>query len=897
MSVRIQTLNATELRLASTILKRDFRTGVTLGGVSGQVAGSWLAAWVKLPNPFSGNQGYNIFGADTDANGVANETNQSAVQIMGPVSAVNPLRVRWRVGTTSYASDTLGQFAAGDTVLVIVSPATNIGTNAAPVWQIFTAFCKPGSAPQTHVVAANTTLTNSAVQAMLSNLFTAAGNTAAGTPVGFEIEHVAYIDGDFPWDTAGSPTAGVTGVGRPHHDAISALAGAGIPLDFAGLVAGQNAGTLGYANLRSNGDAANPRPGRSDVSFWWKLPNLSTLTNAGTGPANALTVTNYNSLSNGLTDGSASIAPTHWSPGPAAPTITSTFDKFIPGRGARAFTIGGTYDAVNTTTLERRWVLRGTSTPASGRDWADIAGISGGNWSITETVPIGNVDLVVRDKVNPARSVTSTDWLSGTRLLFHGQSGVALSIRGGFGGQPLGSNNLGIIVDAGAQGSMMRLNNMYANGGTAGAYAPPGPATVRLRPGEAPPNCGHGAILFLNEWNVHSLGHPLQICNMAINTHSMDNWAADIAVPDGDPTWRFMGPSTPTAPGVANGNASGVVSYFALLLQRNVDVHFTSWLPGLSTSLAGRAAYVAAIDARFNAHTAPWLVLPPWRAHRSAPDTAATAAIRERHLEWIAELGARAWRGPAWGDTVNDFTESGHSAYNLAIDNPDTFAFNVSDGNQVGQSRLGRGLARTFAWTFNSKIKAHGPRIVAAYFADGTRNSIVVELGRACRTLGGAALHAGQFWLSIDNSNGALFVNTGFTAALSADRLRVTLTTTGAAFPASNVRVEVNWETAFGPTQMPSERNAEASLYGLLYDNQTYRGGTNLSAGVRPGNVLQGTSRSGAGIAGLPVTTRNATSRMLTTERFTGTRNVTVRLMAADGVTVLREKSLAITAS
>jgi hypothetical protein len=38
-------------------------------------------------------------------------------------------------------------------------------------------------------------------------------------------------------------------------------------------------------------------------------------------------------------------------------------------------------------------------------------------------------------------------------------------------------------------------------------------------------------------------------------------------------------------------------------------------------------------------------------------------------------------------------------------------------------------------------------------------------------------------------------------------------------------------------------------------------------------------------------------AKIVTSARFTGSRSVTVRLMAADGTTVLREKTLAITAS
>ncbi|WP_353218372.1 hypothetical protein, partial [Sandarakinorhabdus sp.] len=92
----------------------------------------------------------------------------------------------------------------------------------------------------------------------------------------------------------------------------------------------------------------------------------------------------------------------------------------------------------------------------------------------------------------------------------------------------------------------------------------------------------------------------------------------------------------------------------------------------------------------------------------------------------------------------------------------------------------------------------------------------------------------------------------------------------------------------------PQEMNTERLLDGLLYDDQQHRGATNFAPGSRAGNVLQGTSRLGAGVAGIAVATRG-TAKLVATERWTGTRSVTVRMMAADGTTVLAEKTLAVT--
>jgi hypothetical protein len=317
------------------------------------------------------------------------------------------------------------------------------------------------------------------------------------------------------------------------------------------------------------------------------------------------------------------------------------------------------------------------------------------------------------------------------------------------------------------------------------------------------------------------------------------------------------------------------------------------WNPGMSTTPTARAAYVAAVDVRFsNAASAPWPVFPSWRVHRSRPDISAGPSVRNQHISFVSELGSRGILGPAWFDVANDGNGSGHPAFNTSLGVPDARQ-TVSDGNYVGQARLGLGFGRALAWAYDRRIKAHGPRIINAWFEDASRTRIHVELGRTLRTLNNAPLHAGAYWVSTDNGNS--FVNTGFTAALSTDGTRVVLTSTGPSWPAANVRAEVHWDLPFGPVEMPAETGAEAAFDGLLYDNQTYRGGINLPSNLRPGNPQQGTCRSGSGIAGVPVLSRGP-ARLMATEKFSGTRTVTVRMMAPDGITVLAEKAMTITA-
>ena len=841
------------------------------------VVGHWRAFFVRLPAGYAAlNQRFAMLGFDTGGLGSYNNGNDWVVRIPGGALS-SPVGIRQRLQLTDGTAwtstesniETIPQLAAG-TVYLVVTGVANTGTNSTPVWRNFAAVCPVGgsAASQVGATATAATFLSATTMRVFHQLFPRTGSTR--TPADVAMEETAYVTGDFPWDTTNN---------RPHHAALEALAASGGNpfLTYEALISAQNAGTLPYANCR---------PGKGRADFRFTLRNLAGgLTNSGTAGGTLA----EDGTPGGLAD-VASIAPSHWLGG--APAIAETVDKFIPGAGLRAFTFSGSYGG-GTTALERRWTLRGTATPVAGRDWADIAGISGGNWSFTETMPVGNFDLEVRDKNSPALTTTSTDWLSGTRVLLHGQSGMALSVRTGFGTNPLGPNLLNVPVASGAQGITMRLNNMYTNGGSGGSYAAPAPVIGRMRSGETP-NLGHGAINYLNEWNAINPGHPLMICNMAINTHSMDNWAANDVIPDGHATWRFLGPATPTAPGPSDGNASGVVSFFALLLGSYVDAHQIMWTPGMSAASGTRAAYVAAIDARFsNAVSAPWLVFPPWRGHRSNPDVTAGATVRERHIQFVTELGARGILGPSWNDTVSDGTGGLHAAYNTSTGVPDPVQ-PVSDANHVGQGRLGRGFGRALAWAFDRRVKAHGPRLVGAWFEDGTRTKIQIELGRAVRTLNAAALYAGQFWISTDN--GANFSNTGFSAALSADGTRAVLTKTSGAWPATDVRAEIHAWWPFGPSEIADEANAEAALHGLLYDNQLHRGGINLAPGVRAGNPAQGTNRAGAGLAGVAVAARGA-AKLVATARFTGSRSVTVRMMAADGVTMLRERALVITAS
>lgn len=582
----------------------------------------------------------------------------------------------------------------------------------------------------------------------------------------------------------------------------------------------------------------------------------------------------------------------------AAVTISAPAIRFHGGRGQRALVVGGTFGGT-TTAVQRRWVVEAGGAVVPGFDWASTTA-SAGSWSLSDTLPVGGpYRLDVRDAADVANSAASTGWLVGTSVLVHGQSGMELALRGAGaaieGPNIMGTNFLGLAVAAGVRGVLVKLSTQRAVDSGGINYRQPQIMAAAVNGGTTPTNVNQGAIAVLNEWHAHVPGHPLLICNMAIDGTSMVGWANNDA-PDADqPSWRFMGQIGAVA-GPASGNDSGVVESYAAALGRYVDCHAIMWTPGMSgiaTGAGSRELYRQGIDARFsNAGAAPWLVLPPWRGHREPFDSSATTAKRREHLEFQQELGARGILGPTWLDTVMDNSTGLHAA----IANPaGTPAFSpIADTNVVGASRIGFGLGRALAWVFDRRVKAVGPQVISAWFRDGDRLVIEIELGRRVRTINNAAI-LNLFWVSVDN--GASWSQAGFAVALSPDATRAVLTKDAApAWPAVNVRVDYARNWPLPPSVVANEATVEPLLYGLLYDDQQYRGANNLPAGDRAGNALFGTNRTGAGSAGVPVAARGP-ARLVATERFTGTRNVTVRLMSPDGATVLRERVLTVTAN
>lgn len=923
-----------DLRIATPYQKgRNYNTAVATAPFATDIIGHWRAMWFRggytigagATSPSVAINGLPVLcGFDNGTAGSFASTVDTALRIgaqgFSTVNMRRQLRSVWASTAQAWATGegdadstriTSPVPVIDETPMLLIDGIINTGDNTTPAWRNFVAVCPLGGTPITYVgaTATNATYITNLTGRLFHQVFVKQGTTNR-TIGGMTLEHIALVTGDFPWDTVNL---------RPHHDAIAALAASGGNpfLRYDTLVAAQNASTLPYANLRT----LNGGQGKGRIDMWFTLADFSAgLTNLGGVSGNL----SRDAAANNFTplEEVATIAPPHWQTGTLRPTIDLKDVRFTGGAGTRNTLRSGTYDVVNTTSLQRRWeyatgaVNSGAvvGDPVPGFDWA-TTGLSlvAGAWTSTDALPIGGpYKLRIRDTSTPSLEAQPLDDnLVGTVMFLYGQSGASLAFRTGFAGTwpETGNNILNVPLSSTASGMAFRMLRNEAGGST---YARPEPGGVVLRPSTTPGSgtaypVGQGFITCANRWAEANPRHPLAMVVPAVNGVNMTSWTANDLVLT-SATWRYLGAKT--VPGISGVGTSGLMGYYALLFDSYADIHAMMWT-GIATTGAARLAFVSAIDGLFtNAPNSVWLGLPPWRARAAGGDTVQMATTRVYTVDFIrtdlpSARGALTQYAP---DITADNTPlSLHPSFNSAwaaesATNP------VPDTNWTGSAKIGAHIGYAAAFVSNRKTKANGPRIVRAW-TDDAHATVNIELGRQVRTLNGAAI-ANLFQASTGNGTDGTWGATGagFTVALDSTATRAILTPdapTKAAWQAAgaNLRVDYARDWPFPQAVLAAEADAttnfaEQALWGMLYDNMTHRGNVNLAQPA--GNPLASASLFATGEAGVRVevfaSPAARTAKLLTTERFTGTRNVTVTMYDSGG-TPLKTKVVTITAS
>jgi len=936
MAVEVYEQNMADLRPAAPTSKRNFNTSLSTGPFSGDVVGHWRAFFVTLPGyHIVNNQRTVICGQDLADTGSFAGGADWAIRIPGKTLG-SPTNVRMRPqirdasgGSNAWGTGTEGNITTVPEMLhslvpvtyLVVTGTSNINTNASPTWRNWAAICPVGGTASSEVAATatNATFLAGTTQVLLGTLL---GRRSTVAPFkGTRLAQYAHANGDFPWDTVNN---------RPSHEVIQALArsSGGPTLTYETMIAGQNANSLSaidYPNLR----VENGAQGKGSFLYRYTLADMSAgLTNTGSASNGNLSL---QGTAGGII-GVGRIEPQHWFG--SNPTITEPSCKFLPTRGTSSYTFSGTYQA-GTTTMERRW-LYATDAINSGAvagnvvptfDWADIGTVSGGNWSFSDTLPVGGpYTLEVRDKVDTARTATVSGWEVGTSLALHGQSSVDQTTSGdGDPLAPIGTNAINLAVDATARGRLVTLGN--TRGGSGATYAQPVITEINLDQGITPGsssrnNVGQGAVAMLNMWNVHNPRHPLQIVKIAIGGTDQIDWANNTTVTSGHSSWKFMG-TIGALPDATSGNNSGVMEYLARYCGRQINRHGFMWTPGIADAATGpgsrelyRTETQDASTGRFSGSpTAPWLIWPVWRVAREPTENSGNPSKRNLHITWVNELNAilpgLGLRGPCWVDPLM-IGNVGHSAWRSA---DGIIAGQPGDQNREGQSKLGYSIGWSLAWSYDPKVKAHGGRVVSAW-TDDNFVTVNIELGRQVRTLNSETPTQRDFWVTQNNGvswtrgpdiagdpapEAAYISSPAFTVALDANNTRAVLTPAdgGTVWAAAHALDNLKFDYAYGFPyyflETSGEITARPLLHRILYDNMSFRGDTDV-VGTQAGTPLQGTSTAGIG-SGMAPTTGTPVAKLVTMERFTGTRNVTIRMMASDNVTVLKEKVVTITAS
>lgn len=191
MSIQVQTVGLTDLRLGADIVKANYAAGRTIGGQAGRVMGHTRAVMVRLPVGFGASVSHVILGRDGNNSGNFNSTSDTVLRIGGNGAGALQFRpsVRYRNGSTNaYAgtNEAEGQYTALPAMtlaparFLLLEGVRNTGTNSSPVWRGWSAICQLDSGTPASALAPtaiNSAWISGTSGALMRQVFAAVGGS------------------------------------------------------------------------------------------------------------------------------------------------------------------------------------------------------------------------------------------------------------------------------------------------------------------------------------------------------------------------------------------------------------------------------------------------------------------------------------------------------------------------------------------------------------------------------------------------------------------------------------------------------------------------------------------------------------------------------------------------
>lgn len=756
--------------------------------------GNVWACWVRWPmSGMDGNATYVIMGVDNNADGDASDSRETYLDIGGDNvgRGTGQKRPRFQSRGTSggnlFATNTMGSVAMPEMMArgvgyLLLNGFTYVGG----VWKAWMACCPADGSPAFRVdtVAPVSNFLTSTIRA-LEKIYGIAPHPTAG----FDVEHVALLNCNFPWDGAND---------RPNLAIIEGLAD----------------GTYEY-------DSAEVLNGGS-ILDWRKLASASDLEDYG--PVNRVDLTVTGAVNSG-----PPIAP--WGDPDFVSIANRESNWIFGGNGAFTQTFRGAYGG-SVDDLEFRIFSLETGDAVAGFDWQDAdADLAAGAWEFTlpgTGLPVGKrYRLDIRWTGTPGITASSIgEFHVGIRIGLVGQSQMV---------RVAGYNNSADALPTGLVGSYLGLSSMAA--GTSGAFDMPTVDYFKFN------SAGSGALAkLMARWAEISPECPIMVVNMAIAGKSMQNWVDNEA----HGGWTLFGDGE-SMPLPGDSNDSGAQTMLGLAAERYVDAFVWMWGTsdiGGGVGPSGWAAMhdnlLVKLDDLYNArasYVTPVLMLP----HPRSNDGGNTYAMRKVQID-------KALTGGRWDllTQFNDWAMDEDGSPHQRVPSP-------TDGNKAEVAGEGVGLSGHItgqalaAWFRDNRINRFGPRLLKACWTNGGRTAIEIETGRVLTVLDSSSI-AAQFYVSTDS--GANFSNTGFSVAFSGTK--AILTKDSGAWPASNVRVDYlrsgPWLNTFaGDGVNTAEDQFVLDAKGLAYGGEAFRSGRPMHMDSVGGTGIAVAAKSGAG--------------------------------------------------